>query len=184
MSRWRGALALGAALMLSAGLARGETRMIETFEGKPETRWEFFTDQVMGGVSTGRITIEKGAQPFLRLQGQVSTENNGGFIQARLKLSERLAEGAEGIELRVRGNGQAYYLHARTKGTVLPWNFYQAQFQAGGEWTTVRVPFAAFEKQGRLLRKGLRPEAVVSLAVVAYGRDHEADLSVAGIGVY
>lgn len=29
-----------------------QTAMIEDFKMQPETRWRFFTDQVMGGVST------------------------------------------------------------------------------------------------------------------------------------
>ena len=44
-------------------------------------RWRFFTDGVMGGVSTGQAVIADGA---LTITGDVSTDNNGGFIQARL----------------------------------------------------------------------------------------------------
>lgn len=182
----RRAALLGAmSLPLSAQFARGETKMLEDFTGDARARWEFISDQVMGGVSTGRVRLEEaGGSPVLRLTGRVSTANNGGFIQARLKLVERIAASATGLELRLRGNGQAYYIHARTSGTVLPWNFYQARFDAPEAWSTVRVPFSAFTAQGRMLRKALKPEAVKSIAIVAYGRDHEADISVASIGVY
>lgn len=62
--------------------------MIKDFSGTPASRWEFITDQVMGGVPTGRVSFEGDAgQTVLHLQGAVSTANNGGFIQARLKLA-------------------------------------------------------------------------------------------------
>ena len=48
----------------------------------------------------------------------------------------------------------------------------------------VRIPFDAFKAQGRMLRKTLVADAIKSLAVVAYGRDHTADVSVASIGYY
>ncbi len=159
--------------------------MIEDFSGTPASRWEFISDQVMGGVSTGQVSLESEAgQTVLHLQGAVSTKNNGGFIQARLKLPQRLPKAARGLELKVRGNGQTYYLHARTSGTVLPWNFYQAPFDVTADWKVVRIPFQDFKAQGRLLRGALLAEAIKSLAVVAYGRDHTADVSVASIGYY
>ena len=46
----------GALLIASAAI--GETQMIEDFSGTPASRWELITDQVMGGVSTGRVAIE------------------------------------------------------------------------------------------------------------------------------
>ena len=84
----------------------------------------------------------------------------------------------------MQGNGQRYYVHARTTGTMLPWNFYQAPFEAMPGWSVVRIPFDAFEAQGRMLRKQLRPGSVTSLAIAAYGRDHTADVQVARIGLY
>ncbi|WP_438991231.1 CIA30 family protein [Lentibacter sp.] len=165
--------------------AGGSERMIEDFSGTPEARWAFISDQVMGGVSTGAVALEReGARGYLHLTGDVSTQNRGGFIQARLTLSEALPVEAEGLELTVRGNGQAYYIHIRTGGTVLPWTFYQARFEAGQEWSTLRIPFASFKAEGRLLRKQLTAGAVTSIAVVAYGRDHAADVSVARIAAY
>ena len=170
-----------------ATLAQAEVHMIEDFTGTPAARWDFISDQVMGGVSQGQVVLgadARGGPTVLHLQGSVSTQNNGGFIQARLKLPDRLPPTARGLELRVKGNGQIYYIHARTRGTLLPWNFYQASFPTGSDWAVVRIPFADFSAQGRLLRKSLLAEAIVSIAVVAYGRDHIADVSVARIGYY
>lgn len=159
--------------------------MIEDFSGTPALRWGLVTDQVMGGVSTGRVSLEDDTgQTVLHLQGAVSTANNGGFIQARLKLANRLPKTAQGLELKVKGNGQTYYIHARTFGTVLPWNFYQAPFSVSPEWQVVRIPFSTFKAQGRLLSTTVAAEAIRTLAVVAFGRDHDADVWIASIDYY
>ena len=43
--------------------------------------WKFFSDQVMGGVSEGKTTLQKDKNKFfLRLEGNVSTENNLSLI--------------------------------------------------------------------------------------------------------
>ena len=49
-----------------------------------ESNWEFISDQVMGGISSGSFNILKEKNiSFLRMTGKVSLENNGGFIQVR-----------------------------------------------------------------------------------------------------
>ncbi len=49
-------------------------------------KWEMFTDAVMGGVSTGNfLELNEKEINFYRLLGEVSTKNNGGFIQFRTK---------------------------------------------------------------------------------------------------
>jgi len=159
--------------------------MTEDFKTDPSPRWSFLTDQVMGGVSTGQADLEtEGDDTFLRLRGRVSTKNNGGFIQARWQLPDPVPAAARGVEIEVRGNDQTYYLHLRTRGTWLPWQFYQAPFEATGTWTVLRLPFSAFAAKGRLLSRSFAPGSVRSLAVAAYGRDHDADVSVRRIGFY
>ena len=176
-------LALFAALFCPT-ISFAEGTMIEFPVSEP-TRWDYFSDQVMGGVSEGRVAFEKvNNQPVLRLTGYVSTANRGGFIQARTELDAPLSDTAQGIILTVRGNAQSYYLHLRTKWTVLPWQLYQAKFETSATWQEVRIPFEAFAPYGKLLRQSFKISDVRSIAVVAFGRDHNADLSVRAIGVY
>ena len=159
--------------------------MLEDFSGPNAANWRFFTDQVMGGVSEGQARVEEVAgETALHLTGSVSTANRGGFIQARLDLDATLPPDSKGIAVRVRGDGQRYFIHLRTSGSVLPWQYYQAGFDTGPDWTEVRLPWSVFEASGRMLRDVPKPQAVRSLAIVAYGRDHEADVSVAQIGTY
>ncbi|MHA3976072.1 CIA30 family protein [Halovulum sp. GXIMD14794] len=159
--------------------------MIETFEVQPETRWRFFTDGVMGGVSKGEVNfLQEDGHSFARMTGRVSTENNGGFIQVRMDLPEGAPEGTTGVRLIVRGNDQQYFVHLRTSGTVLPWQYYQAGFEVSGTWTELRLPFGRFRRSGRLLRDVPRADSLKSVAVVAYGRNHEAKIDVRELGFY
>ena len=154
--------------------------MARDYVAEPERAWRFFTDQVMGGVSQGGAETAGGA---IRLTGTVSTANRGGFIQVRTELATPLSAGAEAILLEARGNGERYFVHLRTRGTRLPWQYYQAGFETGPDWREVRLPFDAFAASGRLLRATPRPETVTSIALVAYGRDHVAELEVRRLSV-
>ena len=159
--------------------------MVEDFTMQPETRWRFFTDQVMGGVSTGSVAFaQENGQTFARMTGRVSTANNGGFIQMRLELTTPPPDSATGVRIVVRGNSQDYFVHLRTSGTLLPWQYYQAKFSVTENWSEVQLPMAAFAASGAFLRSVPRVSSLTSLAVVAYGRDHDALIDVQKIEFY
>lgn len=172
-------------LWLACGPVLAQGGAMLDYTTPPLEKWRYFSDRVMGGVSQGGARVEGPADArYLRLTGEVSTENRGGFIQVRGDLEQPLPGEAEGVVVDVRGNGEGYFLHLRTRGTILPWQYYQAPIASGPDWQRVRVPFSTFERSGTLLRAVPRPEAVTSLAAVAYGRDHSADLFFRWIGIY
>ena len=184
-------LLMAAALIcaaLSPGMAEtlpAQSAMIEDFKMQPETRWRFFTDQVMGGESTGGIDFAtEDGQAFARMTGRVSTANRGGFIQMRLDLATPPPEGTTGVRLVVRGNSQRYFVHLRTGGTLLPWQYYQSGFDVTQSWAEMRLPLESFTASGGLLRRLPRPGSLASVAIVAYGRDHEARIEVREVGFY
>ena len=123
----------------------------------------------MGGVSQGRAFLvpygDNSARFILRMNGTVGLENNGGFIQVRLPLAKNRApfdaSAFSGIELKVRGNGEKYYMHARTIGNTAPWSYYDQQFETSRDWSVVRLPFELFEGQSAL-RKTLPADKLVS----------------------
>jgi len=168
------------------GAAAGaETTILEDFSENPQTRWEYFADVVMGGVSDGGAEfVADGEIAFVHLTGTVSTENNGGFLQVRRFLPQGLPAETEGLELDIRGNGEAYYVFLRTREMTRPWHFYNASFQSTPDWSQVRISLAAFEGSHDFLADPIDPQSVISLGFVAYGRDHIADLSVSSVGVY
>ena len=93
-------------------------KIIDDFTGNPEKRWQFYTDQVMGGVSEGGASVKFDSEgPYVRLEGSVSTANNGGFIQIRRSISEKWKD-AKGFLLKVRGNGENYFIHVNTNETI------------------------------------------------------------------
>jgi hypothetical protein len=168
-----------------AGPALADEAMVEDFKFQPESRWRFFADTVMGGVSSGQVQfLSDDAHRFARMTGRVSTENNGGFIQMQRDLPEAPPDGTTGVRLIVRGNDQRYFVHLRTSGTILPWQYYQAGFDVTGEWAEVRLPFTAFVPSGAILRDVLRVGSLRSVAIVAYGRDHAAEIDVREVGFY
>lgn len=157
-----------------ASPAAGDPVLIADFSRPGEAeRWRFFTDGVMGGISEGQAVVRDGA---LVLAGIVSTANRGGFIQVRLD-DLRLPADATRLVAQVRGDGQVYYLHLRTTATRLPWQYYQAAFTAARDWTEVTVPLTAFAPSGGMLPGVPDAAQVRSVALVAYGRDHRADVS-------
>ena len=166
-------------------VAQSGSQSMDKFDKDPQSRWRFFSDQVMGGVSEGRLSFgTKDQAQVARMQGRVSTANNGGFIQFRKELDKSPSANIKGVELKVRANNQPYYIHLRTSGTKLPWQYYQAKFQATPEWRTIRLPLSAFEASSRWTRKTPKATSLRSIGVVAYGRNHDALIEVAEIGFY
>ena len=165
------------ALLLSATAARAEPML--TLDFSDPTRWSYVSDRVMGGVSDGGASLlSEDGQSFARLAGEVSTANNGGFIQIRTALPG-LPEGTTALRLTVRGNGETYAVHLRTRGIRAPWLYHAASFTAPADWTTIDLPLAGFSSE-RLPGPPL-PEEVTSLGIVAYGADYTARLDIARI---
>lgn len=151
------------------------------------TEWQTFTDEVMGGVSRGSAVRDTVAQrPCLRLRGEVSLENNGGFVQAALSVLQQSrpldASAFSGIRLTARGNGETYYIHLRTRDTRLPWQYYRASFQADGQWREIDIPFTAFRPEN--LRAALDPSSIERIGVVAAKKAFSADVAVARLALY
>ena len=83
---------------------RGKDLMIDNFQSRANESWEFISDQVMGGVSTGKMLFKNQDEDgYLHLTGNVSTKNQGGFIQARTSLKNLSIDNIEGIKIRAKG---------------------------------------------------------------------------------
>jgi len=150
------------------------------------SEWRIVTDGVMGGVSQGRLSVDEiEKRPCLRLRGDVSLENNGGFIQAALDLPHDSLQDVSdylGVLIQVYGNGEPYNIHLRTHDMQLPWQSYRATFTAANQWKTLRLPFAAFEAYRT--SKALDIRRLKRIGVVAIGREFEADMCLGEIALY
>ena len=88
-------------------------------------RWVYLADTVMGGVSEGSANIiDTPEGQAIKLFGKVSTQNNGGFIQVRVNMPKGAATQFKGIKLKVKGNGDEYFVHIRNSSSKLPWHYY------------------------------------------------------------
>lgn len=180
-----------AAVLVSMAVAAPQVLLIDDFSrdgvSALGTSWQTFTDRVMGGVSDGQAALEMlDGKRCLRLRGRVSLENQGGFVQTALPLAKEggTFDGSafKGIRLLVKGNGHRYYIHLRTDDTRLPWQYYAAGFDAGPDWTSVDIPFSAFEPEN--LRPALDTGKLRRLAIVAAKQAFAADVAVARIELY
>lgn len=174
-------LAAFALLLAGNSVAAEETQM------KLNPDWEYVADGVMGGVSSGRATkAEVKGREAMRLQGQVSLDNNGGFVQMAFDLEPDGgafdASEWSGIWLEVSGNGEEYDLRLRTDELSRPWQSFRADFVAPEEWTEIRMPFTDFEPHRT--DTALNTERLRRIGVLAIGREFEADVAVAAVGLY
>jgi hypothetical protein len=186
-----GALVLLAGAGLGGAEAPGERLLLDNFDGELSplgTVWEGFTDRVMGGMSNIDVRLEPSESGrLLHLAGNVSLENNGGFIQVRMFLrpDRKPFDAGEyrGLELRVRGRGDGYYVHLRTTRTVFPWSYYAQQFPVREDWSVVRLPFDAFVGEN-MLSSSPNMSRLLSVAIVAAKKEFTADLYVDSVALY
>lgn len=146
-----------------------------------DPRWEYVPDAVMGGVSQGHISKEQvlGHQAT-RLTGEVSLDNNGGFLQMAFDFApdgKAFDAGTwSGIEMAVCGNGESYDLRLRTTDLGKPWQSYRSVFTAPRKWTVLQFPFDALEPYRTDVP--FDPAALRRLGLVAVGRVFSVDIAV------
>lgn len=150
-------------------------------------KWEFVADTVMGGVSTGTVSQElfEGREASV-LRGNVSLDNNGGFIQMAFDLRED-ESGIDvsewnGIELTVWGNDQNYDVRLRTDQLTRSWQSFRTGICIKPVWQTIRVPFESLNAH--------RVDAVFDtkylrrIGILAIGREFAALVAVSSMGFY
>lgn len=149
--------------------------------------WELISDGVMGGVSEGVMGREKIAgRAAMRMQGEVSLENNGGFLQMAIDLGEQGenvdASGWTGIEMDIIGNNEAYNIHLRTADVQRSWQSYRHEFIAPDVWTKIQLPFADFNRHR--IEAPLDLRQLRRLGIVAIGRAFRADIAIGSLRFY
>jgi monofunctional biosynthetic peptidoglycan transglycosylase len=106
-----------------------------------EPGWYTLNDTVMGGVSSS--TVEITDTGILSFSGNMSLENNGGFSSVRSEWSPINLNNADGVLLRVLGDGKMYRLRIRSESTGND-IAYNANFETTPEnWKLVYIPFSS-----------------------------------------
>lgn len=174
--------ALAFVLALSPELNHAEEAVMEL---APD--WEFVADTVMGGVSRGETvqTVIEGREA-IRLTGEVSLDNNGGFVQIAFDLCDGGhkfdASGWAGVALDVLGNGETYDIRLRTDQIARPWQSFRADFVAPSTWTTITIPF--IDLTPHRTEASFDPARLRRIGILAIGREMHADIAIAGIRLY
>ena len=152
-----------------------------------DPKWEFVSDTVMGGVSSGTVTKEiTEAREATVLRGEVSLENNGGFVQMAFDLREDGAEldvsAWEGLEVAVWGNGDTYDIRLRTAQLAKPWQSFRADFVSEPKWRSVKIPFTSLT--AHRVDAAFDPLCLRRIGILAIGHEGEALIAVSSIGFY
>lgn len=130
--------------------------------------WRTVVDGVMGGLSSGRVSSPQTG--IMRFSGNLSLENNGGFSQARTAVDGKAFDGAQGVEIEVRGDGRTYKFDVRQSNVRMMAGAYQQDFKTTeGQWETIRLPLEDFKLYsfGRLISGApeIAPTRIESIGV-------------------
>lgn len=104
--------------------------------------WGALDDVVMGGVSASAWRLEAGIALF---SGTVSTANSGGFASVRTRNFVPAIDltGKQGIELRLKGDGNRYKFLLRDNEGWDAIAYSSAFDTVADQWMTVQIPFAS-----------------------------------------
>ena len=142
--------------------------------------WRGITDQVMGGVSD--LTIKHKDGVFF-MKGNVSTENNGGFV----RLSNRIdlnSNNFQGIRFKAKGNNETYEIHVTLKGLkVPPWSYFSKSFDVTNEWQEFEIFFQDLKRSSGFSAASMKAKNISDLSIAGYGRDFEVDLEIKDINL-
>ena len=142
--------------------------------------WYIVNDGVMGGLSEGQFTTDKGLAVF---KGKVSTDNNGGFTMIQNRFKTIVTSKHKAFVIKLKGDGKAYQF--RVKSDKYQQYSYVYQFSTSGEWENITIPFSSLEPRyrGRLLDlpnfDGSKIEEIAFL--IGNKRDESFELSLSAI---
>jgi NADH dehydrogenase [ubiquinone] 1 alpha subcomplex assembly factor 1 len=123
---------------LLSSLAFAQRTLFDFSKTNAGNGWRAVNDNVMGGVSTSKVSNTGGTLTFT---GVLSLENNGGFASMRSGPLNGLNLSTEtGLAFRVRGDGRTYALNINSQAS---WNIlYRGEFASkAGTWLELRIPF-------------------------------------------
>lgn len=157
---------------------------IEPLAKQTLSSWDLVTDRVMGGQSYGEAQqISEDNQWVTCLKGQISLENNGGFIQLQfdLRAIKNLADYG-GLYMTWRGQAPAVAAHLKTDDLSHPWQSYKQACFPSTSWKTDYWSFEKFSPYRT--GKPLKPAHICRFGLVAIGAAGSVDLCIREFGLY
>ncbi|MGC6507589.1 MAG: CIA30 family protein [Myxococcota bacterium] len=105
--------------------------------------WFALNDDVMGGVSYGVVRYDENSVVF---NGEVSTDNNGGFVSLRSPNSNFDLADYTDVELSYRSLGHSFTMILAEYNAWYEPKFELEVMPVSEEWNTVRVPLDSFKQ--------------------------------------
>jgi len=125
--------------------------------GKDFGKWSIVNDGVMGGLSQSKASLDANALLFT---GNVSLQNNGGFVSLRSPMGKYDLSAYNYCEIRFRSDTSRKFEILIEKDTPFYLPKFRAKFGAGSkDWETITIPLRDFEisKMGSTIQQGIDP---------------------------
>jgi monofunctional biosynthetic peptidoglycan transglycosylase len=119
-----------------------KSKIADFTEQNVRSQWGVTNDDVMGGVSTSKISVSK--ENVLIFLGEVSLENNGGFASLRSPIDDYDLSAYQGFLLKIKGDGKTYNLSFRQTKYFTGYNYTQKFQTEKDNWQIVKLPFKDF----------------------------------------
>ena len=120
-----------------------KSKIADFTEENVRSQWGVTNDDVMGGVSTSKISTNE--NNVLIFSGVVSLENNGGFASLRSPIDDYNFSDFEGFVMKVKGDGKTYNLSFRQTKNFTGYNYTQKFQTEKDKWQIVILPFKDFK---------------------------------------
>jgi monofunctional biosynthetic peptidoglycan transglycosylase len=125
--------------------------------GKDFGRWTIVNDGVMGGLSQSKASLEADAVLFT---GNVSLQNNGGFVSLRGPLGNYDLSSYTYCEIRFKADTSRKFELLIEKETPFYLPKFRTKFMGtANEWQTIRIPLKDLEvsRMGSTIQEGIDP---------------------------
>ena len=106
-----------------------------------DANWFPLNDDVMGGVSTSSM---QSTEKTILFTGEVSTDNNGGFVSLRSPNGEYELEDYTQVEVSYKSSGQDFMMILADHAAWYMPEFRHEVLPTSEEWTTVTIPLSDF----------------------------------------
>ena len=121
--------------------------LIEFTDAEEIQRWIAINDDVMGGISQSRIELLPAGNALF--SGQISLENNGGFVSIRRRFGDYNLGACSGVMIKVQGDGRTYQFRVKTDEQY-DGIAYRTLFASDtDQWQTLTLPFDSFSASFR-----------------------------------
>lgn len=157
-------------------------QILEIYQAESDQpEWSMVTDRVMGGCSTGDMHI---ASDGVHLHGQVSYENNGGFVQVKWPLKDSNISFADydGVWFVAKApQSTVATVVLKSSQLWMPWQSYRAQVELTDQWQQFAISFTQFKPYKTWTR--LKPNRLSQFALLL-GQQGEQALSIQKFGLF